>query len=165
MKTIIIYGTTTGNTEDVAKLIGQEIEDSEVVDVSSFEFDTITDYDLILLGSATFGFGELQDEWEEKADALDLYDISKKRVGIFGTGDQVSYPDSFAGSLSHLYNKVVESEAKIVGRTSTEGYDFEESESVVDGKFVGLVIDEDNQAQLTNKRVSDWVKQIKEEIA
>ena len=33
---------------------------------------------------------------------------------------------------------------------------FEESTAVVDGQFVGLVIDEDNEADLSDDRVARW---------
>ena len=32
------------------------------------------------------------------------------------------------------------------------------------GLFYGLPIDEDNESNLTNQRVSDWITQLKEEI-
>ncbi|MDR3163341.1 MAG: flavodoxin, partial [Helicobacteraceae bacterium] len=31
-----------------------------------------------------------------------------------------------------------------------------------DGKFVGLIIDEDNQSDLTSSRVEQWVESIKQ---
>ena len=34
----------------------------------------------------------------------------------------------------------------------------------IDNNFVGLVIDEDNQSELTDKRIEDWVQNIKEDI-
>jgi flavodoxin I len=54
--------------------------------------------------------------------------------------------------------------AKIVGETSTSGYTFEKSKAVINGKFIGLMIDEDNQGQLTDERVKNWVSQIKKEF-
>ncbi|MDR1554766.1 MAG: flavodoxin, partial [Campylobacteraceae bacterium] len=46
-------------------------------------------------------------------------------------------------------------------KNSIEGYSFEESTAVVDGKFVGLIVDEDNQSDLTESRVEKWVESIK----
>jgi flavodoxin I len=43
-------------------------------------------------------------------------------------------------------------------------YDFSESKAVVDGKFLGLAIDEDNQSELTESRVKSWVSQLKKEF-
>ena len=53
---------------------------------------------------------------------------------------------------------------KLIGRTSAEGYDFEESRSVEKGKFIGLAIDDKNQKELTEERIENWVKQLKEEM-
>ena len=49
----------------------------------------------------------------------------------------------------------------VVGRTSTEGYDFDESLGVIDGEFIGLCIDEDMQDELTNERLKNWYEDIK----
>ncbi|RMF69726.1 MAG: flavodoxin FldA, partial [Cyanobacteria bacterium J069] len=46
----------------------------------------------------------------------------------------------------------------------TDGYDFNESKAVRDGKFVGLAIDEDNQSDLTTERIQSWVAQLKREF-
>jgi len=51
-----------------------------------------------------------------------------------------------------------------VGQTSTDGYDFEESLAVVDDMFLGLVIDEDNQDDLTDERLESWANQIKGDL-
>ena len=54
---------------------------------------------------------------------------------------------------------------KIVGHWSTEGYHFESSKSLVDDNhFVGLAIDEDRQAELTEQRINQWVEQVKQEM-
>lgn len=164
MKTIIVYGSTTGNTEDAANLIGNGFKDAVIQDVADYDFNNITDFDLIILGTATAGAGDLQDEWEDKIDLLDIYDLSDKTIAIFGTGDQEGYTDTFAGSLNYIYEKVENSGAKLIGRTSTEGYEFEDSASVRGDEFIGLVLDEENQAQFTDQRVKDWVVQLISEI-
>jgi len=50
-----------------------------------------------------------------------------------------------------------------IGKWSIDGYEFDESQSIIDGKFIGLVIDEDNESDLTTKRVDLWVDQVKSE--
>ena len=63
---------------------------------------------------------------------------------------------------------IVESKGgTILGHTSTEGYEFEASKGLVEGDdslFVGLCVDEDRQPELTNERVTNWCKQIHEEM-
>lgn len=51
----------------------------------------------------------------------------------------------------------------VIGYTSISGYSFYYSTAEKDGKFVGLAIDDDTQKELTEKRITNWVKQIKKE--
>lgn len=53
--------------------------------------------------------------------------------------------------------------AEVVGAVDAGDYEFEESKSVVDGKFVGLACDEDNEPDKSEGRVKAWVAQIKGE--
>lgn len=165
MRTAVIYGTSTCNAQNVAEKIGAQFDDAFVEDVANVNIVELAEYDLIILGSGTGGFGDVADDWEDKLDDLDMLDLSDASVALFGTGDQTGYPDSFVGSMSHLYEKVAGEAGKFIGFTDTEGYDFEDSESVVDGKFVGLAIDEENQSDLTDGRIESWVNQLKSEVA
>ena len=51
----------------------------------------------------------------------------------------------------------------MIGKVATDGYTYDDSKSVVDGKFCGLPIDEDNESELTDQRLSAWVTQIQSE--
>lgn len=165
MKTIILFGSTTGNTETVANSIAAELDGAKLMDVSTFNNPSeINEYDLIILGISTWGIGELQDDWMDKIDLLGDIDYSNKKVALYGLGDQEGYPDSFVSAMKPLYDKVIISGGNIVGKTSTDGFNFDESEAVVNGEFVGLVIDEDCQPNLTEERISNWVNELKKEI-
>ena len=74
-------------------------------------------------------------------------------------GDQEGYEDTFCDCMSLIYEKV--KEGNVVGFTSPEGYDFSHSESVINGQFIGLALDMDNQDDLTNERITKWVEDIK----
>jgi flavodoxin I len=65
--------------------------------------------------------------------------------------------------MEELYSAFQKSGAKLIGQVSPEGYTFDESKSVIDGKFCGLPIDEDNESELTDQRLSAWVQQINSE--
>ena len=54
--------------------------------------------------------------------------------------------------------------ATIIGKTSTEGYEFNESRAAKDGEFLGLALDEVNQSELTDERIDAWVEQIQKEF-
>lgn len=161
----IIYGSSMGNTAEAAELISKNLGlECEVVNVSETDAATINGYDKLILGSSTWGSGDLQDDW----DAFDFgsLNLSGKVVACFGLGDSASYSDEYCNALAKLYNAAKAAGGNMIDATvSTDGYDFEGSESVVDGKFIGLALDAENQAELTEQRVKDWVAKIKPSFA
>ncbi len=160
MKSIVIFGSTMGNCSDAAGKISSALNSDECIEVSSVDFSSIAEYDLIVLGTSTWGIGELQDDWESKVDDLKSVDFSGKKVALFGTGDQESYGDSFVDAMRELYDIVINSGATVVGSWSTDGYDHSESRAEIDGKFVGLALDEDNQYDQTDSRIESWVSSL-----
>lgn len=61
MKTGIFYGSTTGNTENAAELFGKWIKDAQVQSIADGSKDDLENYDLLILGTSTWGWGEIQD--------------------------------------------------------------------------------------------------------
>ena len=57
-KTIIVYGSTTGNCEEYAEKIAQKLGVSDVKNVADVDADTLSTYDNLLLGTSTWGAGE-----------------------------------------------------------------------------------------------------------
>ena len=53
------------------------------------------------------------------------------------------YGDYFCDAIEEVYSAMKEAGAEMVGSVATDGYDFSESKSVIDGKFCGLPLDED----------------------
>lgn len=159
----IFYGSESGNTQEVCNSIAQELGgEAEVFDVASVDKEKILSYDNLILASATYGSGDLQDDWEKMFKNLSEDDFSSKVVALVGVGDGDSYGDTFVESIYHLHQKV--KSAKIVGRVSKEGYIFEESQALDGDEFLGLAIDEENQSELTMERIKAWVEQIKAEF-
>ncbi len=160
----IFYGSTMGTTQEAAEALkGLLGEDIPVYDVSSAKAQDFEQHDFLLLGSSTWGVGELQDDWVSGIDELDKADLSGKKVALFGFGDQEDHGETYANALGILYDKAVEKGATVVGSWPTEGYEQTESNSVRDGSFVGLALDDNNQADLTDERIKKWVEQIKKE--
>ncbi len=157
MKSIVVYGSTTGNTETVAEHIAKALG-AESIDVGSFDISSAQDYDLLVLGASTWGAGDVQDDWEPVLSALQELDLADTRVALFGLGDQEGYPDTFVDGMGTLYDAAIAAGATVIGKTSSEGYTFDESTALKDGAFVGLVIDEDTQSELTEERISSWAK-------
>ena len=103
----------------------------------------------------------MQDDWYDGLKVIKNADLSGKTVALFGCGDSESYPDTFVGGMAEIYNAVKQAGANVIGAVNTDGYTFDDSESVVDGKFVGLALDEVNEDSKTDERIDDWVAEIK----
>ena len=162
----LFFGTQTGNTETIAETI-QKVFGGDIVtlhNVADTEAADLEDYEYLIIGCPTWNVGELQADWEGLYDELDNIDFSGKKVAYFGVGDQIGYADNFQDAMGILEEKISELGGTTVGHWSTEGYDFNESKAVRDGKFVGLALDEDNQSELTDKRINTWVTQLKREF-
>lgn len=158
----IFFGSTTGNTEQAAQHIQKKLQaDADVINVTEMTKDNLEKYDMLLLGSSTWGSGDLQDDWETRMDVLESADLSGKKVGFFGCGDQSMYPDTFADALGIIYRAIKDSGAEFIGEWPAEEYDYTGSEAVVNGSFIGLVLDEDNQSDLTEQRIADWTATLK----
>jgi flavodoxin I len=159
-KTVIIYGTSTGTCEDLASRIGAKLGVDNIINVTDLDENVIAENDNLILGTSTWGAGEMQDDWYDGIKVIKSTDLSGKTVALFGCGDSGSYPDTFVGGMAEIYNAVKTAGANVIGAVSTEGYTFDDSESVVDGKFVGLALDEVNEDDKTDERINAWVEEI-----
>jgi flavodoxin I len=157
MKTGIFYGSSTGNTEKIAKRVGELLK-ADVLEAA--EIAKVEDYERIILASSTWGMGELQDSWAASLDELKSKNLSGKKVAFIGVGDQAAFGDSFVDAIGIIYEELLEKGITLVGQTSTDGYNFSGSKAVVDGDFIGLVLDENNQGDLTEQRIQNWITQI-----
>lgn len=159
-KTVIIYGTSTGTCEDLAGRIGAKLGVDNIINVTDLDNSVIADNDNLILGTSTWGAGEVQDDWYDGIKTIKSADLSNKTVALFGCGDSESYPDTFVGGMAEIYNAVKAAGANVVGAVPTEGYTFDDSEAVVDEKFVGLALDEVNEDDKTDERIDAWVADI-----
>jgi len=133
-KVLIIYGTTTGNTEQMAEIIKgelksavKEVEVKEVTDASVT--DLTADHDIVLLGCAAYGFDsiELQDDFQEFYDEMNDIQLGGKLYAVFAPGDS-SY-EFFCGSVDMLQDKMNQLGGKMVVdglRIDGDPDDFEE---------------------------------------
>ena len=161
--TIVIYGSSTGSCQSIAETIASKLG-VEAVDVANIDDATITSHENLLLGTSTWGAGEMQDDWYDGVKVLKGADLSGKTVALFGCGDSESYPDTFVGGMAEIYNAAKAAGADVIGAVSTDGYTFDDSESVVDGNFVGLALDEVNEDDKTDERIEAWVAQIQPKL-
>lgn len=168
MKIALFYGSTTGNTEEIAEQI-QRIFGSERValfDVAEEPLSHADNYQQIIMGIPTWDYGEVQSEWEDVWDELDQLDLSGKQVALFGLGDQIGYGEWFLDAMGLLHEKVVARGAQPVGYWPVQGYEFTASKALTPAgdQFVGLGVDEDSQHELTEERVQGWCQQLQREF-
>ena len=158
MKTAIFFGSTTGTTEMIAGKVG-ELLGAEVLPAT--EIDKVEDYDFAIFATSTWGMGDLQDDWYDALDKLQTKNLSGKKIALIGVGDQAGFGDTVVDAIGAIYEEIKDMGITLVGKTSTDGYSFSSSRAVVDDEFVGLVIDENKQSELTDERINAWVEMVK----
>ena len=66
--------------------------------------------------------------------------------------------------MGELYNGIKDSGAKFIGCVDTDDYSFDDSEAVINGKFIGLPLDDINEDDKTDTRIDAWVAAISNEL-
>lgn len=156
MNSKIFYATETGTTTQIAQQISQLtniphfcISDATKNDLESCEF--------LILGTPTWNDGSLQDDWIDFIEKNQTLNLIGKTVALFGLGDQRGHGEHFCDGLAKLYDFALSCGANIIGSYIDDDYFFENSRAFVDGKFLGLALDDDYQSELTQKRIKKWL--------
>ncbi len=138
MSVKVIFGSTTGMTEAVAGKIASALG-GEAFNVASADASAF-DADLIVLGSSTWGVGDLQEDWAAKLDEVKAC-LAGKKVAVFGLGDSVGFADSYCVAAQTIADAAKDSGATLVGEI--------------------LKINDTNEASETDSKVAAWVESIK----
>lgn len=167
----LFYGSSTSHTEYIAyelqEIINNLRDNSvDIYNIGQTKADQIKQYDCLIFGIPTWDIGELQADWDVFWTTLEQIDFSDRKVAIFGLGDQYGYSDTFQDAMGILAEEVLARGAILVGYTSIEGYEFEDSIalSIDRDEFMGLSLDEDHQSDLTTERLNRWAKQVLSEF-
>jgi flavodoxin I len=159
----IFFSSENGTTAEIARQIQQHYLPAGTADLHDLEVAEATQvaaYDSLIFGTSTMGYG-YPGVLEAFLPELDDVDFTQKTVALFGLGDQYGYPDELADALGLLYVELLRRGARIVGAWPTAGYNFEASQADLgNGSFCGLVLDQDNQAELTPHRLAAWIESI-----
>lgn len=167
----LFYGPQGGATEKVANKVAEAFgsDNIELIPAKGAKAADVEKFDHVIYGLSTIG----KDTWDMNNPAQDwanfLPETEKvnydgKKVAIFGLGDHITYDLHFCDHIGVLAKKLMKVNATLVGQVDTDGYNFRESEAVIDGKFAGLPIDEDYEAEMTDERVTNWVEDLKKEF-
>ena len=168
MRIKLIYGSDTNNTEYVIDTYVMSIlEQMGEVDLKTVSEVTEKDWhdaDLYILSISTWYDGELQSDWEMYFETFNEIDFSNKTVAVFGLGDQWGYDEWFCDGVGILAKVVESNGGTVIGKWARDdSYDFETNPKVLidENTFWGLPLDEDNQSDLTQERVTNWLQQVK----
>jgi len=163
-KTGIFYSFNSTKTAKAAEKILEEFgPDFNIVPVNAEELteEMFLSFTNLILGVPTWFDGELPNYWDEFVPALEDLNLKGKTIGIYGLGNQVEYPENFGDAVGIMAELVEGQGAKLVGETSIEGYSYESSRAIRDGKFMGLILDQETQPRQSKERISNWVKELK----
>jgi flavodoxin I len=170
-KIAIFYGPVGGAVNRVADKIKNAIgvDKVEMVAVKDATVADLEKYDKIIFGLSTVGkdtwdSNYSNNDWGKFLPEIGKTDFSEKTIAVFGLGDHVTYAKGFVDHIGLLGKELMKNGAALVGPVDTEGYDFEESNAVVDGKFIGLPVDEDFEPELTDERVAKWIELIRDDF-
>jgi len=165
----IFVGSSGGVTQSAAEKLEELFDDSELINMEEDydDLEQFDDFDVLLIGSSTWGQGDPQRDWVDPLYEMDNDEpnFSGKKIAFFGAGDQESHGEEFVSALG----KMKETFSKLGADTnygfwSTDGYKYKSSTAEIDGKFCGLAIDDINQKELTEERINSWATQVKQEM-
>jgi flavodoxin I len=171
----IFFGTDSGTTRLIAKKIAKQIKSrlgdgvvAKPLNVNRAEATDLLGYRALILGTPTYGEGVLPgrdndtDEaaWLEFLPKLDGADFSGTRIALFGLGDQEKYPTHFCDAMMELHRIFSAAGAELVGGIDVTGFEFKRSAAVVDGRFIGLALDQHLQHLLTDARIDAWLDEV-----
>lgn len=119
-KIVIVYGSTTGNTEWVAEEIGKQLVTAghqvEIKGAGKVSADGLCQgQDMVLFGCSTWGMDELelQEDFIPLFESFDKIGAEGIKTGIFGCGDtDYTY---YCGAVDAITDKLKEMGSEVVG--------------------------------------------------
>lgn len=163
----LFFGSDTGITEELTHDIVDAFEEVEVKEISEASADDFVPYNLLLLGLSTWYDGDLQSDWEDFFDEFKTIDFTGKKVAIYGLGDQVGYAEYFIDGVGILAEVIIENGGEVVGKWPVADYRHTESKAIIpndENYFYGLALDNDNESELNEERINEWIEIVKKEF-
>ena len=169
-KIAIFFGPLNGSVHRIAKMVATKIgpEKVDLIHIASATTSDLEKYTKIIFGISTVGKDTCNKVRQHRLDKIlpvvASFNFTGKKVALFGLGDHITYAYHFVDAVGLLGKTIKSQGGEIYGKVSTEGYTFQDSDAIVEGKFIGLPIDEDFEPELTEKRVSAWVNSLMKEF-
>ena len=167
---VLVSLPTQATVHKVARLIKQKLVDLQpdlfvISDVTPLR---LLDYHNLILVCSTLGRNtwemEQKDPWSSFLPKMLRIRLEGRKVAIVGLGDHVSYPNNFVDGMGILGRTIGEIGGQLIGETETRDYIFNDSRALQEGKFIGLPLDEDYEADKTEDRVDNWLERIRPEL-
>ena len=161
----VFYGSTTGATAEVARMIAEnmEIDGADVHNVAECSPSAVGDYDVLVFGASTWGDGDMQDDMHDFIDGVRSLYLGGKKMAFFGCGDD-TMTDTFCNAVGEMYKALKDTGVTIIGAFDAIGYDYAHTEAEIDGNIVGLLIDNVNHPDLTSSRIKAWTERLRGEL-
>lgn len=158
----IIYGSLTGTTADVARRIGAalDVDIDDIMNVKDVAPSQLANYETLVIGTSTWGAGEIESDWYDLLDGIEAVDLKGKKIAVFGCGDE-TMTDTFCNGVGELYQRLGNTGATFIAPFSADCYHFNETAAKINGEIVGLLLDEVNHPELTPERIVAWTDLIK----
>lgn len=166
----VFVGTAGGTSMKVVNALAErfEIDEDDIVNMEDDfeEIDDMLKYDVLFLGSSTWGQGDPHYSWVDVL--LDIqsgdFDFSGKTVAFFGAGDHIKHGENFCSALGKLHKIFVNAGAKAIGFIPKELYTYDFSLAEIEDKFCGCGIDEFNDKEQTPERIATWISALETEL-
>ena len=134
---LIVFGSTTGNTEYVAEVVTKKLTqdgmDVACKNASDVTADGLCDgYDLVLFGCSTWGDAsiELSNDFVDLFDNFDSINASGKKTAVFGCGD--SGYTYYCGAVDSISEKLVAMGATVLDTLKIDGDPKDEEAAIIE---------------------------------
>jgi flavodoxin I len=142
-------------------------ETTEIQEIGEAGISGLEAHDGLIVGAPTWHTGAASErsgtDWDGFLDDIKALDLKDKPVAVFGLGDSAGYGDNFVDAIEEIHDVFAAAGAKMIGYVPTDGYDYTDSKSIRDGKFLGLPLDANNEDDMTEERVKQWTQQLVDE--
>lgn len=92
MKATIVYASMTGNNEDMADILEEDLQnygfETETTDISFADASDYLNSDLCLFVTYTYGEGKMTDELSDFYEQLKTLNLTNKYFAVMGSGDK-----------------------------------------------------------------------------
>lgn len=135
MNIAIVYHSAGGNTKSLAEAIHSYLPDAKLYRVSEFEIDSVNKIDCLLVGTYTWGDGDLPAKMSKFYNEIEQEDLSHLTTGVFGTGE-TNYKWYCEGV--NIFRNMLYAKSKLVATIKIEQA-YQESDLERIEKFCGII--------------------------